>query len=558
MYKTLPFHPCMHEDAHEQIARLHLPVAPRCNIHCCFCERKISPFENHLTRPGITAGILSPEQALIKAGKFLHQWGSESIVGVAGPGEPLANPETLETLKLIRIQYPKARLCLCTNGLNLCNSLETINKLKIKYLTVTINGVQPEVVEKIQPWIKKDDKIIIGKEGAKLLIANQLAGINAAVKSGIFVKVNTVVIPDINGTHVETVARTVRKLGATLLNLMPLIPGGKFKNMERPSHNFMKDLQKKCEPIIPVFKKCRQCRADAEGIPGKEVKDMNQDNKCVNRRKFIKAAGVVLTGSMLAPSLALGNRFQGEYLQVWSCGGLAEAMIPANKLYEKMTGCTVAYTGAFAASLGKSLLGNAKTEVFAPRVFDLAKKLKAEGKMLHFKPLCFTKYVLITPRGNPAGIKVIQDLAKPGIRVILSPDASPPGGAAAMLILQNAGVLEKAKENAVVMGDCVQRVVPDVISGKGDVSLVELRLTRLPQFAGKVDIIEIPEKFIPPKPVTFTIGVMKWAKRRALAEDYVKFIISEKGQSFFESAGFIPALSEEGERLIKKYGVKDV
>ena len=558
MYKTLPFHPCMHEDAHEQIARLHLPVAPRCNIHCCFCERKISPFENHLNRPGITAGILSPEQALIKAGKFLDQWGPESIVGVAGPGEPLANPETLETLELIRKQYPEARLCLCTNGLNLCNSLETINKLKIKYLTVTINGVQPEVVAKIQPWIKKDDRTIIGKEGAKLLIANQLAGIKAAVKSEIFVKVNTVVIPDINGSHVETVARTARKLGATLLNLMPLIPGGEFKNMERPSHSFMKDLQKKCEPIIPVFKKCRQCRADAEGIPGKEVKAMNQDNKCVNRRKFIKAAGVVLTGSILSPSLALGNRFQGECLQVWSCGGLAEAMIPANKLYEKMTGCTVAYTGAFAASLGKSLLGNAKTEVFAPRVLDLAKKLKAEGKMLHFKPLCFTKYVLITPRGNPAGIKGIQDLAKPGIRVILSPDASPPGGAAAMLILQNAGVLEEAKENAVVMGDCVQRIVPDVIVGKGDVSLVELRLTRLPQFAGKVDIIEIPEKFIPLKPVTFTIGVMKWAKNRDLAEDYLDFILSEKGQSFFEMAGFIPALSEEGERLAKKYGVKDV
>jgi len=548
----------MHKEAHDRVARLHLPVAPHCNIYCRFCERKISPSEIHLTRPGITAVILSPEQALIKTGKFLDQWGPESIVGIAGPGEPLANPETLETFDLIRKQYPEARLCLCTNGLNLCDSLETINKLQIKYLTVTINGVQPEVVAKIQPWIKKDDRIIMGKEGAKLLIESQLEGVKAAVLSNIFVKINTVVIPEINGSHVETVARTARKLGATLLNLMPLIPGGKFKNMERPSHSFMKDLQKKCEPIIPVFKKCRQCRADAEGIPGKEVKAIDHDNKCVNRRNFIKAAGVALTGSMLVPSLALGNRFQGECLQVWSCGGLAEAMIPANKLYEKMTGCTVAYTGAFAASLGKSLLGNAKTEVFAPRVLDLAKKLKAEGKMLHFKPLCFTKYVLITPRGNPAGIKGIQDLAKPGIRVILSPDASPPGGAAAMLILQNAGVLEEAKENAVVMGDCVQRIVPDVIVGKGDVSVVELRLTRLPQFAGKVDIIEIPEKFIPLKPVTFTIGVMKWAKNRDLAEDYLDFILSEKGQSFFEMAGFIPALSEEGERLAKKYGVKDV
>ena len=269
-------------------------------------------------------------------------------------------------------------------------------------------------------------------------------------------------------------------------------------------------------------------------------------------------AGAALAGSVFAPSLGRTNRFQEERLQVWSCGGLAEALIPANKLYEKMAGCSIAYMGAFAAALGKSLLGNAKAEVFAPRVLDLAKKLRAEGTMLHFKPLCFTKYVLITPLGNPAGIKGIKDLAKPGIRVILSPDASPPGGAAAMLILQNAGVLEKAKGNAVEMGDCVQRIVPDVISRKGDVSVVELRLTRLPQFAGKVDIINIPEEFIPPKPVPFTIGVMKWAKNRNLAEDYLDFILSEKGQSFFEMAGFIPALSEEGERLTKKYGVKDV
>ena len=125
------------------------------------------------------------------------------------------------------------------------------------------------------------------------------------------------------------------------------------------------------------------------------------------------------------------------------------------------------------------------------------------------------------------------------------------------IILKKAGVLEGAEKNAVVMGDCVQRIIPDVISGKGDVSLVELRVTHLPQFAGKVDIIEIPEKFIPPTPIPFVIGVMKWVKNRDLAEDYCNFIISEKGQSFFKKAGFVPALSEEGERLIRKYGANN-
>lgn len=284
---------------------------------------------------------------------------------------------------------------------------------------------------------------------------------------------------------------------------------------------------------------------------------MSRKNKKISRRSFIKASGLAITGALVAPAVSSGSRFKNDSLKVWSCGGLAEALMPANRFYEQQTGCTVAYTGAFAAALGKSLMGNATTEVFAPRVLELARKLKAEGKMLYFKPLCFTKYVLVVPKGNPAGIKGIEDMARPGVRVVLIPDASLPGGAASMIILKKAGVLEEAKKNAVVMGDCVQMVMPDIINSRGDVAVMELRLTRIPQFKGKVDIIAIPDKFIPPKPVSFTIGVMKWAKNMEFAEDYVKFILSEKGQSYFEEAGFITAFSEEGKKLTEKLGVKN-
>jgi molybdate transport system substrate-binding protein len=281
------------------------------------------------------------------------------------------------------------------------------------------------------------------------------------------------------------------------------------------------------------------------------------DRDKVGRRGFLKASSLAATGAVLLGSDALASTLRNESLQVWSCGGLAEAFIPANKSYQGLTGCRIDYSGAFAAALGKSLLGNAKTEVFAPRVVELARKLKAQGKMLHFVPLCFTKYVLVTPKGNPAGIKSIQDLGKPNVKTVLSPDASPPGGAASLAILKKAGVLENAQKNAVVSGDCVQRVVPDVIKGNGDVAIMELRLTKKAEFADKMEVIEISEEFFPPAPVPFVIGVMKFAHNKELAEDFVKFVTSEKGQSFFQAAGFIPALSVDGERLVRKYGVKD-
>jgi len=278
-----------------------------------------------------------------------------------------------------------------------------------------------------------------------------------------------------------------------------------------------------------------------------------------SRRSFLKSATIAIGASLATalPKTSTANQ-SDKSLQVWSCGGLAEAMMPANAKFTEHTGDNIAYTGAFAGALGKSLLGGgAQTEVFAPRVLELAQKLKAQGKMLHFAPLCYTRYVLVTPKGNPAGIQSIADLKRDNVKTVLIPDASPPGGKASMVILKKAGVEEAAMKNAVAVGDCVQTSVPDIVSGKGDVAVVEYRVTQLPQFKGKVETIDIPADYYPPAPIPFTIGLMKWAKDRDLAEEYIKYILSDEGQAFFTAAGFIAARSEMGEELSVKYGVKD-
>ena len=283
---------------------------------------------------------------------------------------------------------------------------------------------------------------------------------------------------------------------------------------------------------------------------------MKTRDSSTSRRTFLKKAlastiGVAMTGGT-------ASAFSQDSLQVWSCGGLAEAIIPANSLFEKKTGVKIGYTGAFAAALGKSLLGSGQTEVFAGRVLDLAKKLREAGKMEYFKPLCFTSYVMVTPKGNPAGILAIEDMAKPGVRVVLAPEASPPGGQAVQALLKKAGVQEAVTKNAIIQGSCVQRTMDDVIRPHGDVSIVELRITRMREFEGKLDIVPIPERFFPPGPLTFTVGVMKIARDRALADVYIDFLTSAEGQAFFERQGFIPAISDKGRELVEKFGVKDV
>lgn len=285
---------------------------------------------------------------------------------------------------------------------------------------------------------------------------------------------------------------------------------------------------------------------------------MENKKSSIGRRTFLKTAAASALAAALIPKNLVADQFTGNSLHVWSCGGLSEAFNIANSLYESKTGVKIAYTGAFAAALGKSLLGGATTEIFAGRVLKLARTLREKNKMAYFRPLCFTEYVMVTPKGNSAGIKTLEDLARPGVRVILPLGASPPGGDAVMGILKKAGIEKAVLKNSIEKETCVVKTMPEIISGKGHVSIVEKRLTRMAQFEGKVDMIPIPEKFFPPGPLTFTIGVMNAAKDRALADHYVNFICSREAQAVFERQGFIPADSDKGRMLIEKLGVKDV
>lgn len=295
----------------------------------------------------------------------------------------------------------------------------------------------------------------------------------------------------------------------------------------------------------------------------------SDDTSGQSRRDFLKfvamgAAGAAAGTLGLAPRAARaaetgggGGEFAGRVLQVWSCGGLAEGMMPAHAAYEASRGVTISYTGAFAAALGQSLMANGRTEVFCGRVVDLAKKLRAAGRMVSFKPFCFTRYVIVTPKGNPKGIGELADLAKPGVRVAMTPKASPPGGAAVMGILKISGLTDGIMKNVVNPGTCVQTTLEEVVKGKADAMIVELRLTRMDRFRA-LDIVDIPEEFFPPGPLTFTIGRMQEAKNVPLADDYIEWMITASGgQKFMEEAGFIPADSDAGRRLIEKLGVKD-
>ena len=255
-------HPCFDEKAHYRYGRIHLPVAPHCNIKCRYCSREIG-ISYHSQRPAICREILSPHQAAERVAHYMNE--ALKVVGIAGPGEPLVNPETYETLSLVHEQFPHLIKCVSTNGLLLQEKAPLLAEVGVKTVTVTLNAVTPATVKKIYAHIegKMNDEV------AASFTAQQLEGISACKTLGMHVKINSILIPHINAEELELVAIQAQKRGAYIHNITPLIPLSEFSTMRPPTDAEIQRVREQCEKYLPQFTCCKQCSADAVGIPGK-------------------------------------------------------------------------------------------------------------------------------------------------------------------------------------------------------------------------------------------------------------------------------------------------
>ena len=268
-------HPCYSAEAHHHFARMHVAVAPGCNIQCNYCNRKYDCANE--SRPGVVSEKLTPEMAAKKVLAVAARIPQLSVVGVAGPGDALAIPEkTFRTFDLIKAAAPDIRLCLSTNGLALPDHVERIKALGVDHVTITINMVDPEIGAKIYPWIFYNHKRWKGIEASKILHERQMLGLEMLVAADILVKVNSVMIPGINDQHLEEVNKAVKSRGAFLHNIMPLISdpahGTYFglNGQRGPNPAELKALQDSCEGDMQMMRHCRQCRADAVGMLGED------------------------------------------------------------------------------------------------------------------------------------------------------------------------------------------------------------------------------------------------------------------------------------------------
>ncbi|HEX9078882.1 MAG TPA: radical SAM protein [Desulfuromonadaceae bacterium] len=271
MKNRIQGHPCFGGNHHKN-GRMHLAVAPKCNIKCGYCTRKHDCANE--SRPGVTSRLLTPAEALEKVREVMASpvvGPIIKVIGIAGPGDPLANEETFETFELVKKEFPHLMLCMSTNGLLLPESIDRLYGLGLHSLTVTINAVDPAVGAGIYRHVVYHGRRYTGVTAAQILIANQFEGLRRAGELGLTIKVNSVLVPGVNDDQLPLIAERVKKLGAFVMNIMPLIPQAELAHIAPPSEERLIEVRKANESIIGQFSHCKQCRADAVGLIGKDV-----------------------------------------------------------------------------------------------------------------------------------------------------------------------------------------------------------------------------------------------------------------------------------------------
>jgi molybdate transport system substrate-binding protein len=193
---------------------------------------------------------------------------------------------------------------------------------------------------------------------------------------------------------------------------------------------------------------------------------------------------------------------------------------------------TESYSFAGSDALAGQIRLGVPADVFAAANTSLPNALYAAG--LVEKPVVFTtnKLVLVVPNSNPAGIKTVFDLRKPGIKLLVG-TPTVPIGSYTRTILKNLA-LTSVLSNVVSQETDVRSILSKVALGEADAGFVYI--TDAKTVSDKVKVIPLPAWAQPP--VRYGIAVIKSTKDRADAVAFINKVLAKAGQAKLRAAGF--------------------
>lgn len=231
---------------------------------------------------------------------------------------------------------------------------------------------------------------------------------------------------------------------------------------------------------------------------------------------------------------------------MYAAASLTEALRELAPLLQRSAAVRVRYSFAGSQQLALQLEQGARADVFAAadrRWMDyLAERGLTDGAAAIF---AHNVPVAILPRANPARIRGLEDLARPGVKLVVGAEAVPVGrytrevlGRLARRPGFPAHYEERVLANVVSEEENVKAVVAKVRLGEADAGFV-YRSDVSSRGGADLTVLEIPEE----ANVTagYPVAVLAGSREPAAARAFVDLLLGAEGARVLERHGLTPA-----------------
>jgi molybdate transport system substrate-binding protein len=236
-------------------------------------------------------------------------------------------------------------------------------------------------------------------------------------------------------------------------------------------------------------------------------------------------------------SRAANGRGASTQLTVFAASSLTGAFTQIGKDFEAANaGTTITFDFGSSGDLAPQIESEGTADVFASAsqsyMDEIQQKVGVSGRV----DFAENRLVIITPPDNPGKIAGIQDLANPGVQVVLGAPGVPVGDYARQA-LAAAGIDAAALANVVSNEDDDASVVAKITAGEADAAIVYVSDVTS-AVAPHVNAVQIPNAVN--VIATYPIAVVTGSAHTGLAQTFVDYVTGPAGQATLKDHGFLP------------------
>jgi molybdate transport system substrate-binding protein len=220
------------------------------------------------------------------------------------------------------------------------------------------------------------------------------------------------------------------------------------------------------------------------------------------------------------------------------------------KLYEQKTGTKVEVTYGGSGSVLTQFVKEQYGDLYIPGSDDFMDRAEKQDAVLKDTRtvLVYLVPAICVPKGNPKGVKALEDFTKPGLRVVVGDTKSVCLGAIAEELFTKVGNWSQVQKRVASYASSCENVTQTLLLGESDAVIGwDVSAKQNPD---KIEAVAIPKELNRERNIP--AATIKWSKQPEAAKAFVQFLVTDEAKKVWAEHGY--AVEPGGEDASKSVG----